>query len=84
MAKTTRGDGISATQRGVLAKLGETGANLVRLPGGFWTYEGCPVDARGVPTWWVTWPTVRALERKGRVVRVGACAEAWKDARRLR
>lgn len=80
--------GLSKTQADVVAKLTEHQAVLVRWPGGFWTYEGCPAkpgDARNdaVPEWWVTVQTVRALDRAGVLVRLGRHPEEWQDARAL-
>lgn len=74
---------VSPTQQQVILKLGETGAFLYRLAGGFWTYDGCPVDAAGIPKWWVSWQTVRAMDRKGLLWRSRFYAEAWRDHREL-
>lgn len=74
---------VPTTQRQVIVKLAETKAPIVRLPGGFWTYDGCPVNQAGIPDWWVTWPTVRAMDRKGLLVRAHVHADAWKDHRTL-
>lgn len=52
---------LSPTMEEALARAQTHGGELVRLPGGFWTYPGCPVDKRGVPTWWVTKGTIGAL-----------------------
>lgn len=71
------------TQQQVIAKLAETGSFLQRVEGGFWSYDGCGTDARGVPNWWVTWQTVRAMERKGLLVRSWYYVEDWKDHRHL-
>lgn len=58
-------------------------AVLVRLPGGFWTYQGCPTNDRGVPAWWVSTGTVQSMEAKGRLQRTGRYPEAWRDDRTL-
>jgi hypothetical protein len=72
---------LSQTQQGVVAKLGETGSYLHRVEGGFWTYDGCGVNAAGIPNWWVSWQTVRAMERKGLLARSWFYVEEWKDHR---
>lgn len=74
---------LSVTQQGVIAKLGETRSFLHRLPGGFWTYDGCGVNAAGAPAWWVTWATVRAMERRGLLVRSWFYTDDWKDHRHI-
>jgi len=74
---------VSPTQLQVIAKLGETGSFLVRVQGGFWTYDGCGLNGAGHPNWWVTWQTVRAMETKGLLVRSWFYTEAWKDHRHL-
>lgn len=73
----------TATQQQVIDKLKEHPAHLVRLPGGFWTFDGCQVNQAGIPAWWVTWQTVRAMDRKGLLTRVHVHADAWKDHRAL-
>jgi hypothetical protein len=60
---------------------GETGSYLHRVEGGFWTYDGCGVNAAGIPNWWVSWQTVRAMERKGLLARSWFYVEEWKDHR---
>jgi hypothetical protein len=37
---------------------------LDRLPGGFWTYPGCVARHRGVPVWYASTTTIRALIRR--------------------
>lgn len=73
----------SKTQQGVIDKLRETHAVLVRVPGGFWTFDRCDVNAAGIPAWWVTWQTVRAMERQGLLQRTGRFTESWRDDRAL-
>jgi hypothetical protein len=75
---------LSNTQQVVVDTLQAKQQPLVRIPGGFWTYAGCPVSGRGTPDWWVTWQTVRALESKG-VLRRAHRADVpdWKDDRVL-
>lgn len=74
---------VTPTQQEVIAKLGETGKALTRVSGGFWTYDGCGIGAAGIPNWWVTLQTVRAMEKKGLLVRTGYYVEDWKDDRAL-
>lgn len=73
----------SKTQQQVIDKLTETGSHLVRLHGGFWTYDGCGLNERGIPAWWISTGTVMAMERKGLLVRTGFYVEDWKDHRAL-
>lgn len=75
---------LSKTQLQVLRKLQEHApAALVRRAGGFWTWDGCPSDVRGVPAWWVTVQTVRAMERQGVLQRANRLPE-WCDDRILK
>jgi hypothetical protein len=74
---------LSSTQQDVVNKLTETGQAIIRLPGGFWTWAGCSVNAAGVPDWWVATPTIRAMERKGLLVRCNVFTEEWRDNRAL-
>lgn len=75
---------LSKTQAGVVSKLAEQqGRRLVRVPGGFWTVADVAVPPYGVPTWWVTIQTVRALEKKGVLVRTNEFPEEWRDTRVL-
>jgi len=36
-----------------------------------------------VPEWWVTVPTLRALEKAGKLVRLNEFPEEWRDSRGL-
>lgn len=74
---------VSFVQQQVISKLCETQSFLVRLPGGFWTYDGCGVNAAGIPNWWAATATVWAMERKGLLVRSWFYVEDWKDHRHL-
>lgn len=74
---------VSPTQQQVIEKLGETRSFLYRVGGGFWTYDGCGISAAGIPEWWVSWQTVRSMERKGLLVRSWYYVEDWKDHRDL-
>lgn len=83
---TTNKPKISETQQEVLRRLLRTGAALVRLPGGFWTYAGCPVREESygaVPEWSVAVQTVRAMEHSGLLRRRNSHAESWRDDREL-
>lgn len=60
--------GMSETQRLAVAFTREHGGSLVRLPGGFWTYPGCPTTTRSygeVPDEYVRTSTVKSLIRLG-------------------
>lgn len=75
---------LSEFQRHVVQKLTEhPGEPLVRLAGGFWTWQSCHVDERGVPDWSVTVQTVRAMEQAGVLRRAGRYAADWQDDREL-
>lgn len=74
---------VTSTQQDVIVQLATTGACLVRLQGGFWTTAGRPANAAGIPDWWVSWQTVRAMERKGLLVRMHTFQEDWRDSRGL-
>ena len=77
----------SPTQLDVLAQLRKAGTKLVRWPGGFWTYDGCPsrtdlIDfGNEVPEWYTTLQTIRAMERRGWLVRTQVHPEEWRDER---
>lgn len=74
---------VSPIQRTVIEKLYETQSFMVRLPGGFWTYDGCGVNATGIPMWWVQTRTVMAMDGAGLLVREDFYAESWRDHRSL-
>lgn len=74
---------VSPIQRQVIEKLYETRSSMVRLQGGFWTYDGCGVNAAGIPMWWVKTITVMAMDRAGLLVREDFYAESWRDHRSL-
>lgn len=50
------------------------GGELIRLPGAYWTWEGCPVRYDGRPNWWADAVTVKALVTRGALEYTG-----WKD-----
>jgi hypothetical protein len=70
---------MSATMTAALGEVGKHGGKLVRHPGGFWSYDGCPARWDGLPTWWVDTGTVNALERRGRIT-----FTEWKEGRNRR
>lgn len=66
----------SAAQSDVLTTMLRTGKHLVRMKGGFWTYDGCPmkhyplcIDPFDAPTWSVTVQTVNAMRKRGWIQR---------------
>jgi len=61
----------SPTQLDVLRVLAREDSPLLYVKGGFWTYEGCPMAKPGVPEWFVTVGTIRALKKRGWVADVG-------------
>ncbi len=74
---------VSPIQRQVIEKLYETRSSMIRLPGGFWTYDGCGVNAAGIPMWFVQTATVMAMDRAGLLVRSEFYVESWRDHRTL-
>ena len=58
---------LSPTMQEALNVARVNGGRLERLPGGFWTYPGCPCDERAVPNWYVSAHTVKALLARGYV-----------------
>ena len=73
----------SPTQQAVIDTLTLVGRALVRVDGGFWTWDGCPVNEAGHPTWWVPVQTMRAMEVRGWLQRDWYYVEEWKDHRSL-
>ena len=73
---------LSAKQSEVIGALAG-GATLVRVQGGFWTASDRSINAAGIPEWWVTAHTVRALERLGLLRRAYRFTEEWRDDRVL-
>lgn len=73
---------LSPEQERVAAYIAEHGGVIRRSSGGFWTTDDTVRNRRG-PVWFTTVRTVRAMERKGALVRVGSFAEEWRDDRRL-
>jgi hypothetical protein len=68
---------LSATMAIALGETIEHGGTLIRLAGGFWTYDGCPRRAHdGVPEWYVGATTVQAL-----VIRNELSYTEWKEGR---
>jgi hypothetical protein len=55
---------LSRQMRKAVDKARDHGGLLIRRPGGYWTYENCPGE-KGVPEWYITLPTVRALVDRG-------------------
>jgi len=75
---------LSPEQQRVVECVKAHGGELIRLPGGFWTAPHTPVcRASGAPEWFTTVQTVRALEKKGVLVRANVFKEEWRDTRRL-
>ena len=61
---------------------------LIRMAGGFWTYEGSEVKPENlsqgiaaIPVWYIGTNTVRAMEKKGLLKRTNKYQEAWRDNR---
>lgn len=83
MGKST----LTLEQTRVLEHLRAHGGVLVRWRGGFWTTPDTPVELRTgsvlIPKWYAQIQTVRAMERKGLLVRTNRFLEEWRDDRRL-
>jgi hypothetical protein len=61
---------LSVTQQATLEVMRAHG-DLVRSPGGFWTWQGCPSQVKAgdnVPDWYVPKSTIDALFRRDLVV----------------
>lgn len=58
---------LSDTQQEALEKMKANGGVLRRLPGGLWTWPGCPNKEGSLmtPEWWCGTTTVRAMIQKG-------------------
>jgi hypothetical protein len=70
----TRQQHLSPVMAAALQVAGEHGGTLVRRPGEFWTWPGCPEEEHNpdfqpysAPTWWVGTRTVDALIDRGLV-----------------
>jgi hypothetical protein len=74
---------MTKTQTEVVRQMVEAGADLVRIPGGFWTTRGAVLNGRGAPEWSVQVQTVRAMERAGVLVRANEFPEEWRDTRKM-
>jgi len=85
---------LSPEQQRVLDYVREHTGVLVRLRGGFWTTPDTEVVSMrmmqgrhsgnyDVPWWSTSFATVRALERKGVLMRCQKHLEPWRDDRRL-
>jgi hypothetical protein len=65
-------DTLSRTMKNALAVARQHDDRLVRLPGGFWTYEGCERSVNnGYPTWSVGTSTVNSLVKRGLMTYIG-------------
>jgi len=75
----------STTQIEVLREMSRSYAEgrVHREEGGFWTIDGMTRNVRGVPDWWVTLQTIRAMESNGWVRRRNVHPEEWRDEREL-
>ena len=58
---------MSEPQKETLAAMREHGGELIRMGGGFWTWRNCSQVKVGVPAWYCTVGTLRALEKKGMI-----------------
>lgn len=74
---------LSPSQEEVVRRLRESGQDLVRVLGGFWTLRALGEPFQGVPAWYVTTNTVKAMERRGLLERTSEYPEYWRDSRRL-
>lgn len=68
---------LSAVQIETLRRMRDANGSIYRMPGGFWVVLSRVVDERGVPDWWTTIATVRALEARGLVVRDDDDQREW-------
>jgi hypothetical protein len=58
-----------------LAVAREHGGELIRLPGGFWTWRGCEWSGSG-PAWFANASTINALIDRGRLI-----VSEWQEGR---
>ncbi len=56
---------ISSTMLVTLREIAHRGGEVVCLKGGFWTYPLVAMNERGVPVWYVSTNTIRALSSRG-------------------
>ena len=82
---------LTISQQMTIDKLKDKKVPLVRMDGGFWTYEGCPSKTEHsengdyqCPDWWIAINTVRVLERYGLLIRTNKYIEEWRDNRVLK
>jgi hypothetical protein len=75
----------STSQRETLAKMAADDGTIVRVPGGFWTTRSGAADltAGGYPRWYTVLQSVRAMERRGWVVRRNVYTETYRDDRAI-
>lgn len=68
----------SPIQLDVLKRIVASGdVELEYRAGGYWTLVGCPERGEGgAPEWFVTWQTVRAMESRGWLARIGG-PDGW-------
>jgi len=80
----TTSSALSPTMLEALAAVGRRGGELVRRPGGYWTWPDCPPSRPGAeaPEWHASTGTVRALEARGLVEVVERLPRG--DAKRVR
>lgn len=75
---------LSPVMMEAVANASVHGGQLVRRPGGYWTYRGCPSRGK-VPEWYVGTNTVHALIMRGcvevteRLARGDPCRVALAD-----
>lgn len=63
----TKPKALSPTMSAVLKEAVDFGGRLVRLPGGYWTYPGCPW-AGSAPSFNVGTKTIEGLRARGHLV----------------
>jgi len=75
----------SPSQRETLEKMAADDGTIVRVPGGFWTTRRGANDLTpgGYPRWYTVLQSIRAMERRGWVVRRNVYTETYRDDRAI-
>lgn len=75
----------SETQRETLTKMAADDGTIVHVSGGFWTTRRGAADltAGGYPRWYTALQAIRAMERRGWVVRRNVYTETYRDDRAI-
>lgn len=70
---------LSATQRGVVEMMQKHKEPIRRFPGGFWSFASIKINPRGVPAWYASTQTIRALLKAEVIEGVKQNTPFWKN-----